>query len=127
MVSGPSPWSINSFGPPCSQSSWRHRPQGSNGSPLPSTQASATSRPPPPACNADTSPHSAHKARPYEAFSTLQPTITRPSSTSAAAPTGNSEYGAYARCIAATAAARNAAQSRSARRADGLDTAMPPS
>ena len=47
----------------------------------------ATSRPPPPACRAETSPHSAHSVSPYEAFSTLQPVTTRPSSTSAAAPT----------------------------------------
>ena len=31
---------------------------------------------------------------PYDAFSTLQPTTIRPSSTSAAAPTGKCEYGA---------------------------------
>ena len=33
-------------------------------------------------------PHSAHSVTPYAAFSTLQPTTSRPSSTSAAAPTG---------------------------------------
>ena len=36
---------------------------------------------------AETSPHSAHSVSPYEAFSTLQPTTTRPSSVSPAAPT----------------------------------------
>ena len=63
------------------------------------------SRPPPLACSADTTPHSAHKASPYEAFSTLQPVTTRPSSVSAAAPTGKPEYGAYARGIISRAAA----------------------
>ena len=38
-----------------------------------------------------TSEHSAHSVTPYAAFSTLHPTTTRPSSTSAAAPTGNPE------------------------------------
>jgi len=41
----------------------------------------------------------------------LQPTTTRPSSTSAAAPTGKFEYGAYALPITSTAAARSATQS----------------
>ena len=41
--------------------------------------------------SADTNPHSAHRPNPYEAFSTLQPVTTLPSSTSAAAPTGNPE------------------------------------
>ena len=48
---------------------------------------------------------------PYEAFSTLQPTTTRPSSTSPAAPTGKSEYGAYACRMASIAADRSTAQS----------------
>ena len=39
-------------------------------------------------------PHSAHRPTPYAAFSTLHPTTNRPSSTRAAAPTGNFEYGA---------------------------------
>jgi hypothetical protein len=82
-------------------------------SPRKSTQASATSRPPPLACSADTSPHSAHSPSPYEAFSTLQPTMIRPSSTMAAAPTGNCEYGAYALPIASSAARRSLAQSMS--------------
>ena len=63
------------------------------------------------ACSELTSPHSAQSVTPYEAFSTLQPTTTRPSSTSAAAPTGKSEYGAYACRIASMAAARSATQS----------------
>ena len=50
---------------------------------------------------------------PYEAFSTLQPVITRPSSHSAAAPTESREYGAYADPAAATAAARRPSQSTS--------------
>ena len=64
------------------------------------------------ACSADTSPHSAHSVRPYDAFSTLQPVTMRPSSTSAAAPTCRCEYGAYAllRDVAAPRA-RSASQS----------------
>src|SRR4051812_48277825 len=62
-------------------------------------------------CSWLTIPHSAHSATPYAAFSTLQPTTTRPSSTKPATPTGKLEYGAYARCIACTAAARRAGQS----------------
>ena len=50
---------------------------------------------------------------PYEAFSTLQPVTTRPSSTRPAAPTGKPEYGAYARRIAPVAAARSRSQSTS--------------
>src|SRR5690606_21459859 len=71
----------------------------------------ATNRPPPEACSAETSPHSAHSVNPSDVFSTLQPTTTRPSSTRPAAPTGKREYGAYARRITSVAAARNAAQS----------------
>ena len=74
-------------GPPCSQSSWRQRPHGSSGSAPGPAHDTATSRPPPLACSAETSPHSAHRVRPYDAFSTLQPATTRPSSTSPAAPT----------------------------------------
>src|SRR3954463_10710881 len=80
-------------------------------SPRASTHTKCVSRPPPPACSAEPSPHSAHSVTPYDAFSTLQPTTTRPSSTRAAAPTGNSEYGAYARCMTAVAAPRSASQS----------------
>ena len=73
----------------------------------------ATSRPPPVAISSETTPHSAHSATPYAAFSTLQPVTTRPSSTSAAAPTGNCEYGAYARYVISRAAARSPSQSTS--------------
>ena len=62
--------------------------------------------------SAETSPHSAHSVSPYEAFSTLQPTTIRPSSTSAAAPTGKSEYGAYARGQISRAALAQSAPSR---------------
>jgi hypothetical protein len=55
--------------------------------------------------------HSAQSVSPYEAFSTLQPVITRPSSQSAATPTESREYGAYADPAAATAAARRPSQS----------------
>ena len=48
-------------GPPCSQSSCRQRPHGISGEPVASTQETATSRPPPVACSAVTSPHSAHR------------------------------------------------------------------
>src|SRR6266545_326437 len=106
--------STRSSGPPCSQSSWRQRPHGISGSPRPSTQLNAISRPPPLAYRAETRPHSAHSPSPYEAFSTLQPATIRPSSTSAAAPTGKDEYGAYARPMISRAASRSASQSISA-------------
>jgi hypothetical protein len=61
--------------------------------PCPSTQAKATSLPPPVMCRLDTSAHSAHSVSPYEAFSTLAPVMIRPSSTIAATPTGKFEYG----------------------------------
>jgi hypothetical protein len=48
---------------------------------------------------------------PYEAFSTLQPVMIRPSSTSAAAPTLNFEYGAYAFLATAKAVLLSKAQS----------------
>ena len=100
--------STRQSGPPFSHSSCRHRPHGISGSPVASTQDSATSRPPPVACSAETTPHSAQSVTPYAAFSTLQPTTTRPSSTRPAAPTGNFEYGAYACRITSVAAARSA-------------------
>ena len=97
-VNGATPRTVSSrhSGPPFSHRSCRHRPHGIRGSPCLSTHTTATKRPPPLACRAETRPHSAHKARPYDAFSTLQPTTTRPSSTSPAAPTWKFEYGAYA-------------------------------
>ena len=61
---------------------------------FPLTHTECVSRPPPVMCSWETIPHSAHRATPYAAFSTLQPVTTRPSSTSAAAPTGKCEYGA---------------------------------
>src|SRR5258708_32981108 len=79
--------------------------------PAPSTHATATSRPPPLAYKADTSPHSAQRVRPYEAFSTLHPATSRPSSTRPAAPTANPEYLAYACCAASLAASLSLAQS----------------
>src|SRR5262249_44043798 len=75
------------------------------------THDSATSRPPPVECRAHTTPHSAHRPRPWDTFSTLQPVITRRSSTSAAAPTRNLEYGAYAPAAAWVALSRNTFQS----------------
>ena len=44
--------------------SWRQRPHGMTASPSGPTQTTATSRPPPPACSAETMPHSAHSATP---------------------------------------------------------------
>src|SRR5690606_9235703 len=111
IVLNPLTVSSTRSGPPCSKSSWRQRPHGMRTLPWPSTHVNATSRPPPLAWSAETSPHSAHSPTPYEAFSTLQPTTTRPSSTSAATPTGNFEYGTYARCMTSRAAARRASQS----------------
>ena len=92
--SGPSAASTRQSGPPCSHSSCRHRPHGISGLTGTVHTGHATSRPPPLACSAETMPHSAHSPTPYEAFSTLQPTTTRPSSTRPATPTGNAEYGA---------------------------------
>jgi|SRR5579875_92340 len=66
-------------------------PAGINNRPLASMHASASSLPPPVECSALITPHSAHRPRPYETFSTLHPVTTRPSSTSAAAPTRNRE------------------------------------
>jgi hypothetical protein len=43
------------------------------------------------AYSADTIEHSAHKVIPYEAFSTLAPDTTRPSSAYPATPTGKFE------------------------------------
>jgi len=63
--------------------------------------AAAARGPPPVETNSLTSPHSAHSARPYDAFSTLHPTTMRPSSARPAAPTENCEYGAYARAATA--------------------------
>ena len=70
----------------------------------PDRHASATSRPPPVSRSWPTSVHSAHMPSPYEAFSTLHPVMSRPSSTIAAAPTCRPEYGQYA-CSAASATA----------------------
>src|SRR5690606_28411757 len=87
---------------------------GISGFPCRSTTASATSRgrsDAPGPYSADTTAHSAQSPTPYEAFSTLHPVTTRPSSTSAAAPTGNPEYGQYARVMASRAASRRPAQS----------------
>ena len=74
-------------GPPCSISSWRQRPQGASGRPSAAVTLTATSRARPRATRADTRPHSAHRVRPKEAFSTLQPVTTWPSSHRPAAPT----------------------------------------
>ncbi len=60
-------------GPPFSHSSWRHRPHGMITSPLAFTQTTWVSLPPPVMCSWETIPHSAHRATPYAAFSTLQP------------------------------------------------------
>ena len=51
-------------GPPFSQRSCRQRPQGISGLPCWSTQDTATSRPPPLECRAETRPHSAHRPTP---------------------------------------------------------------
>src|SRR5690606_29402995 len=52
----------------CSNSSCRHRPHGMRMLPCPSTHVKATSLPPPVMCRLDTSAHSAHRVRPYDAF-----------------------------------------------------------
>ena len=80
-------------------------------SPVPDRQATAVNRPPPVRRSCPAIVHSAQSPRPYEAFSTLHPVTTRPSSHSAAAPTCSREYGAYAEAATATAAARRACQS----------------
>jgi uridine phosphorylase len=78
--------------PPCSHRSWRQRPHGITERPW-ARVTTAISRPPPVACSTDTSPHSAHNPSPYDAFSTLQAAMMRPSSTRAAAPTWKCEHG----------------------------------
>src|SRR4029453_7109894 len=98
-------------GPPCSINTCRQRPQGINTSPAASTHDRAISLPPPPECKAHTTAHSAQRPRPYETFSTLQPTTTRPSSTRAAAPPDRPEEGAYARVATSRALPCNAFQS----------------
>src|SRR5690606_27466944 len=104
--------STSRLGPPCSHNNCRHRPHGMIFCrSTPPTHVKATSRPPPPAISVDTRPHSAQRVTPYEAFSTLHPVTVRPSSTSAAAPTGDDEDGAYAREAADAAAARRLSQS----------------
>ena len=72
------------------------------------TVTTATRRPPPPSCSADTSPHSAHSASPKEAFSTLQPVMIRPSSTRRRGP--DVEARVRARRRASAAATRGGAQ-----------------
>ena len=102
--------STNKFAPPCSHNSWRHRPHGVTSVSLP-THATAIIRPPPPMWSAPKIAHSAQSVSPYDAFSTLHPEMMRPSSTSAAAPTRNLEYGAYECCCASRAAVRSFCQS----------------
>ena len=75
-------------GSACSASSCLHLPHGTIVSASALTHTKASSFPPPPRTNSEISPHSAHSVTPYPAFSTLQPETRRPSSTSAAAPTG---------------------------------------
>src|SRR5690606_32158986 len=110
------PEAVNSWqsGPPFSHSNCRQRPHGMTGRPCPSTHTTARSFPPPVECRAETMPHSAHRATPYAAFSTLQPSTPRPSSTRPAAPTLYFEYGAYARSMTSTAYFCRAAQSTGA-------------
>ena len=64
MVMSPSGMARSMRGWACSPSTWRQRPQGAQGSPRPSTQAKAISRPPPVRTSSDTSPHSAHRVTP---------------------------------------------------------------
>ncbi len=110
MGRGPRTPCTRRSGPPCSISSCRQRPHGVTTSPLP-VATSATSCPPPVKCKLPSSEHSAHKVSPSDAFSTLQPTTIRPSSTNAAAPTRKREYGAYARRPASIARRRRCSQS----------------
>src|SRR5215467_16349505 len=97
--------------PPASSSNCLHRPHGTSGAPSAATTLTPTSRPAPAACNALTRPHSAHRVRPNDAFSTLHPVTTAPLVACPAAPTRSREYGAYALPAAAVAAARKASQS----------------
>ena len=78
-------------GPPCSWSNCRQRPHGARGSPVWATTTSSSSRPPPVRKRSETSEHSAHNVRPYEAFSTLHPVTIR---TSASPAGGVAEMGA---------------------------------
>src|SRR6202167_5791295 len=114
---GPSGPSTSRPAPPASSRSCRQRPHGSSGCPSPATTATATSEAPgaalagpvpasgsvpggagpapgaagPAPCRALTRLHSAHRVRPKEAFSTLEPTMIRPSSVRPAAPTRSPE------------------------------------
>ena len=76
--------STRQSGPPCSHSNCRHRPHGISGSPV---RVDAGQRHQPAAAAGVQRRHQRRTRRtaptPYEAFSTLQPTTTRPSSTSA--------------------------------------------
>jgi hypothetical protein len=81
---------------PSSARTWRQAPHGEAGGSAPVTMAIVVSSRAPAATAAATAFRSAHTDRPYEAFSTLQPTKTRPSAARTAAPTANPEYGAHA-------------------------------
>src|SRR5690606_19721934 len=92
---------------------WRHAPQGATGSGPSVTSASATRPRIPRATAENTATRSAQTVRPYEAFSTLHPVATAPSTESTAAPTRNREYGAYATRSAARASSTRRSYSRS--------------
>jgi hypothetical protein len=74
-----------------SASTCRQAPQGNAGVLPSATTAIAARRLAPAAMAADTALRSAQMVRPYEAFSTLHPVKTLPSSEATAAPTRNSE------------------------------------
>jgi CNT family concentrative nucleoside transporter len=85
-----------------SASTCRQAPQGVW--PPTVAMAMATNLRLPAATALNTAVRSAQIVKPYEAFSTLQPTKIWPSSVSSAAPTKNLEYGAYAPVRASSAA-----------------------
>src|SRR6476661_3981719 len=90
-----------------STSTCRQMPHGGVGSLALVTSTSASKERTPLATADVTAVRSAQIAAPYDAFSTLQPVMIDPSLPSSAAPTWKCEYGAYARPIALSAAARS--------------------
>jgi len=80
-----------------SASTWRQAPHGDAGSCVSAAMTILVNSRQPAATAAKTALRSAQMVRPKLMFSTLQPSKTRPSLPTSAAPTKNFEYGAYAR------------------------------
>ena len=101
---------------PNSTRACRQAPQGETGNAAPSAANAATAiaasrKAAPSLCTAVAmAARSAQPPTGNAAFSTLQPTYTAPLAESNAAPTLSFEYGAYARCAACVANARNSSR-----------------